>query len=311
VRSLVAGVDGGGSKTHVVIADAEGNEVASAHSGPSAIIPGRVERSADVIAATLDASLAGEDREAAAVVVMVVGVAGAGREEERAALVRELRRRSLADEVHVETDAAIALADAYGDGAGVLLVSGTGSIAFGRSPTGEFARCGGWGPNIGDEGGGAWIGRRALAIVAAAADGREPPTALTGAILTAAQVNEPEELIPWAAAADSATLAALAPAVFTTARSDARANALVDFAVEELVLHARALARRLFGDERAAFPIALSGGLLKKGSLLRKKLEHRLKVATPGGSVRSEPVVPARGAVKLALQRLRAPVSAR
>jgi glucosamine kinase len=306
VKSLVAGVDGGGTKTHVILADAEGVEVASGEGGPSAITPGRIERTADAIATTLDASLAGEDRDESAVVMLVVGVAGAGREEERAALERELRRRSLADEVRVETDAAIALADAFGDGAGVLLVSGTGSIAYGRGPTGEIARCGGWGPAIGDEGSGAWIGRRALAVVAAAADGREPPTALTGAILTAAQVNEPEELIPWAAAADGATLAALAPAVFTTARADARANAIVDFAVEELVLHARALALRLFGDERAAFPIALSGGLLKKGSFLRRKLEHRLKTATPGGAVRGEPVLPARGAVKLALQRMRA-----
>ena len=39
-------------------------------------------------------------------------------------------------------------------GAGILLVSGTGSIAYGRSPAGTTARCGGWGPVCGDEGGG-------------------------------------------------------------------------------------------------------------------------------------------------------------
>lgn len=307
MKTIVVGVDGGGSKTRVMVADESGVELASAEAGGSAVGPGRAERSAEAIAAAVDAALAGEERDSTAIAVLVAGIAGAGREEERRAVERALARHSIAEDVHVLPDAAIAMADAFGDGAGILLISGTGSIAWGRGPTGETARCGGWGSVIGDEGSGTWIGRRALAVVAAAADGREPPTALTGAILTAAQVNEPEELIPWAAAADNAALAALAPVVFAAARTDARANAITDLAAEELVLHVRSLAQRLFGDERAAVPIALAGGLLRRGSLLRRKVEHRLKVATPGGSVRSEPVVPARGAVRLALQRLRAP----
>jgi glucosamine kinase len=68
------------------------------------------------------------------------------------------------------------------------------------------------------------------------------------------------------------------------------------------MLHVRSLGRRLFGDERASIPLALAGGLLARGSLLRKRLEHRLKVAIPGGHVRSEDVVPVRGAVRLALR---------
>jgi len=101
------------------------------------------------------------------------GVAGAGRQAERDALWQALVARDVADEIVVHPDATIALQDAFGEGPGVLLISGTGSMALGRSPTGVVARCGGWGPVFGDEGGGAWISRRALGIVAAAADGRE------------------------------------------------------------------------------------------------------------------------------------------
>src|SRR5205823_12517332 len=119
-------------------------------------------------------------------------------------------------------------------------------------------------------------------IVTAAADGREPETALTGAILTAAEVNETAELIGWAANAPPGQLASLAPVVLTVADSgDLRANALVSLAVEELVLHVRALARSLFVDERATVPVALSGGLPKRGSALGKRLEPRLKSAVP------------------------------
>jgi glucosamine kinase len=193
--------------------------------------------------------------------------------------------------------------DAFGDGPGVLLIAGTGSVAFGRSPAGAFGRCGGWGPVIGDEGSGAWLGRRALSAVAAAADGREPPTALTGAILTAAQVNETSELIVWAAQASQADLATLAPAVLSVADAgDVRAGALVSLAAEELVLHVRTLARQLFVDERAAVPVAFMGGLIARGTPLRKRLDQRLKTAVPGAQVRQEPVDPARGAVRGALR---------
>jgi glucosamine kinase len=155
----------------------------------------------------------------------------------------------------------------------------------------------------GDEGSGAWIGRRALSVVTGAADGREPETALTGAILTAAQVNETSDLIGWAANATPGQLATLAPTVLGVADAgDLRANALVSLAVEELVLHVRALARQLFGDERASVPVAFTGGMLSRGGTLRKRLEHRLKSAVPGASIGTEPVVPARGAVRAALR---------
>jgi len=197
----------------------------------------------------------------------------------------------------------VALDDAFGEGPGVLLIAGTGSVAFGRGPTGTFARCGGWGPYFGDEGSGAWIGRKALSVVTAAADGREPETTLTGAILTAAEVNEVSELVAWAAAASPSMLGTLAPVVMSVAGSgDLRANALLTLAVEELMLHLRTLARQLFVDERASVPVALAGGLMARGSALRKRLEHRLKSAVPGAQVRAEEVVPVRGAVRGALR---------
>jgi glucosamine kinase len=142
-------------------------------------------------------------------------------------------------------------------------------------------------------------------VVTASADGREPETALLGAVLTAAQVNEPQELIAWAANATPAQLATLAPIVSSVAEAgDLRANALISLAVEELVLHVRTMARQLFGDERAALPVALTGGMLTRGTMLRKRLEHRLKSAVPGAQLQQGDVNPARGAVRGALRYL-------
>lgn len=300
---IVIGIDGGGSKTHAIVADEQGKTIAETVGPASAVRPGQAEHSATVIADVVRDALASCDMTHVTPRVLSVGVAGAGRDAERQALWQALVSRDLAAELVIHSDFSIALDDAFGDGPGVLIISGTGSVAFGRAPTGATARCGGWGPVCGDEGSGAWIGRKALSVVTSASDGREPETALTGAVLTAAQVNETADLIAWAAQATPSQLATLAPVVLSVADAgDLRANALVTIAVEELVLHARALARQLFGDERASLPIALSGGMLGRGSTLRKRLEHRLKSAVPGATIRSEPVVAARGAVRAALR---------
>ncbi|HEY7396392.1 MAG TPA: BadF/BadG/BcrA/BcrD ATPase family protein [Gemmatimonadaceae bacterium] len=300
---IVIGIDGGGSKTHAIVADETGRTIAETVGPGSAIKPGHAQDSANVIAEVVRDALASCEMTHVTPRAICVGVAGAGREAQREELWQALSTRDLASEVVIHSDFSIALDDAFGDGPGILLISGTGSVAFGRSPTRTTARCGGWGPVCGDEGSGAWIGRRALSVVTASSDGREPETGLTGAILTAAQLNETSDLVEWASRATPATLATLAPVVMSVAESgDLRANALVTLAVEELVLHIRALARQLFGDERAAVGVALSGGMLQRGSTLRKRLEHRLKSAVPGAQVRTEPVIAARGAVRAALR---------
>jgi glucosamine kinase len=303
MTQIVIGIDGGGSKTHAIVADESGNTLGEATGPGSAVKPGEEEASADVIVQVAREALDEADRGSEKPRVLCVGVAGAGRENAKQALWQALVATDVAHDIVVHTDFGIALDDAFADGPGVLLIAGTGSAAFGRSPAGTTGRCGGWGPIIGDEGSGAWIGRRALSIVSAAADGRESQTALTGAILTAAEVNEVTELIPWAAAASREQIASLAPVVFSVAEGgDLRANAVISLAVEELMLHVRALAQQLFGDERAAVPVALAGGLMAKGSTLRKRLEHRLRAAVPGAQVKPGQVVAARGAVRGALR---------
>jgi glucosamine kinase len=294
---LVVGVDGGGSRTRVLLCDANGVVLARVEGGASALRPGQEQAAADIIKALIGEALTSAERTDTRPAVCVVGVAGAGQERAAQALWSALAQRRIADDVSVQADATIAMDDAFGDSAGVLL----GSVAFSKAPDGRIERCGGWGPNVGDEGSAAWLGRKALSVITAAHDGREPETALTGAILTALELEQIKDVIPWAASATPGTFAQLAPVVTQVASSgDLRANALISFCVEELALHVRTLARRCFVDERAAIPVAFSGGLLSRGSLVRKRLEQRLKSAVPGAMIRSEEVDAARGAVRRA-----------
>jgi glucosamine kinase len=303
MMGFVIGVDAGGSRTRVTLADSDGETIATSEREGAAVRPGEIERSASVIASAVRDALTTVHPTFGAPRAMCAGVAGVGREGERRALTEALLKESLADEVLVVTDAEIALADAFGDDPGIVLIAGTGSIAYGRGPAGTLERVGGWGPTIGDEGGGLWIARRALSVVTAATDGREPETSLVGAVLTAAEIDDVESLIPWAASATVSQIASLAPVVVASAEAgDLRANALLGLAAEELVLHVRTLARSLFQDERAAVQVALGGGLLEPGSALRRRVEHRLKSAVPGAKMHSAPIVAVRGAVRRALQ---------
>lgn len=302
MTEVVAGVDGGGSKTRVVVGTIDGEVLGEATGPGSATAPDRIDESAATIGSVVRQAMAAAGLEGSRPRVLVAGVSGAGRSNLQQALAAGLEDIEAADEVSVVGDGEVAFFDAFGTGPGVLLITGTGSIAHGRGPSGATLRCGGWGPAIGDEGSGWWIGRQALSVLAAAADGREPPTELTGAVLTAAQINDVSELIPWATVASRREIAALAPVVLNAASGgDIRAKAIVGIAVEELVLHVRALAVQLFGDERAAVPVALGGGLMARGSLLRKGVEHRLKSAVPGALVSAVEVFPARGAMKWGL----------
>ena len=301
MSGLVIGVDGGGTRTRVLISDDSGAELTAFEGEGSAVRPNEVARSANIIASTVGQALEKIPDQLARIRALCVGVAGAGRQNDRDRLCDLLVERDIADEVFVETDAAIAMEDAFGEGAGILLIAGTGSVAFGRGPAGSLARCGGWGATCGDEGSGYWMGRRALSAITASADGREPETTLSGAILTALQLNDVEDLIAWAAAADNAQIASLAAQVLQCAAAgDLRSDALVTLASEELVLHLRTLARKLFVDERASFDVAVTGGLLESRSVLRKRLEKRIKSVIPGAELRQEEISPVRGATKRA-----------
>ncbi len=300
---VVVGIDGGGTSTRVHVADETGKVLAKLEGEGTAVRHGHEGEIAERLGGMVKEALLEADMGHLLPRALVVGVAGAGRAVTHDALQHALDGLELADTVVVQTDAEVALADAFGDGPGILLIAGTGSVAWGRSPAGTMQRCGGYGFLLGDEGSGAWLGRRALQVILAAHDGREPQTAITGGVLTMLDIDDVSQLVPWASEATPAMFATLAPAVLAAAESgDLRANTITTTAVEELALHVRALARQLFADERAAVPVALHGGLMGRGSPLRKRLEHRLKSLVPGAQVRTTAVDGARGAVALALR---------
>ncbi|HSE28587.1 MAG TPA: BadF/BadG/BcrA/BcrD ATPase family protein [Gemmatimonadales bacterium] len=282
--SVWAGADAGGTGTRAAIGD--GQAVRSVAQGPGgAVRPGRVLAAASAIAGVVRQALMAAG--AAEADALVVGAAGAGREPERGELEQALRGEHIARRVRVTTDVALALEAAFGEGPGIVVSAGTGSIAVARLPTGETRRTGGYGWQMGDEGSGYAIGRAALAAVSRALDGRGAPTPLLDLVLQRARCRDAEGLVRWAGTAGPSEVAGLAPVVFRAAdQGDPTAQGIADFAARELAQLVAAL-RQHFPEEPPV-PVALAGGLLASGGALRERLVSRIE----GAGIRIAPEAP-------------------
>jgi glucosamine kinase len=230
------------------------------------------------------------------------GLAGAGRDRARTLVSEALSAKGLARRVHVATDAEAAFYDAFQDGPGILLIGGTGSIAWGRGESGALVRVGGWGQRIGDEGSGYAVGLSALRQVLHAHDGREPATAMSDAVVERCGASGAADLVEWVETAAKREVGALAPLVVAAAEAgDAAAIAILEGAVTALVGHVVAAVERT-GPWQGPAPVVVWGGLLAEGGPLRSRVLRALE--RPGIHLREGRLDPPAGAARLALRGL-------
>lgn len=296
----VIGVDAGATKTHCLLASETG-EILSQARGPGANFQLLDEDEVEFVIGDLTARVVGSER--GPVDALCVGMAGAGRERDFKAMQRVLGRLGRARRHLVTNDALIALVAGSGERYGVVLLVGTGAAAYGVDRSGRTARAGGWGPILGDEGGGYWMGLRALQAVMRAHDGRAQPTLLRESVLTRLGVPEPEALVHRVyRRLQRDEIAALAPLVQQAAdRGDAPAQAIIDDALKEFIRSVESVIGRLdLAGER--FRLVLSGGLWKAVPVLKQDFADRARKIAPWVDVHPLAVEPAVGAVQLALE---------
>jgi glucosamine kinase len=293
------GVDAGGSRTSAVAADEAGRILARAEEGPGNARPETVGTAADTISRACRDALQRARRPAPAA-ALVAGVSGAGRDDVRSALEHALRAAGFAQRVLVVTDADIALEAAFGESAGIVLIAGTGSIAWARCPDGTLARAGGLGSLVGDHGSAYDLGLRGLRSAALALEGLGPATVL-GERLAVASAAGADGLSRWAASATVADVAALAPIVLDAARDkDAVARTLVRESAQVLAAHVARLAARF--PAGPSVPVAFGGGMLAKRKDFRAKVITQLKRLVPAAAVQRVPVDGGVGAIRMAVR---------
>ncbi|HET7217563.1 MAG TPA: BadF/BadG/BcrA/BcrD ATPase family protein [Vicinamibacterales bacterium] len=300
----VLGIDAGGTKTLCYLADEHGTLESSARAGGAnlqALGELHVEK---VIHDVMEEAIGARDIMPAAI---CLGIAGVDRPEDSAVVRGIMRRIGFKARTLVVNDALVALEAGVPGAPGVVIISGTGSIAYGRNSRNEGARAGGWGHVLGDEGSGYWIGRAALRAVLREADRRGPRTALTPLLLKHFGVTEAQNLIHevYSNKVRPAAIGALAECVQTAFRDkDQAAVGILRAAADELEAAGVSVARRL-GLDHEAFIFILGGGIFRAVPWLREELERRLPFSFPNATARLLDREPAEGAVSLALQEAR------
>lgn len=296
---LVIGIDAGGTKTDAVLADGHGAVIARARGGGANLAAHgelNVEKMLhDVIDEVLGESELRPD-------VICLGIAGVDRAEDNAIIQGIMRRIGARARVLVTNDALIALVAGAGIGPGVVVIAGTGSIAYGRNEQGEAARAGGWGYILADEGSGFWLGRQALRAVVRAADGRGPQTALTPLVLEFFGVVRTEQLVRevyrhYLKPSDIARCARLVDQA--RAAGDPVAEQIASTAADELSAAVHSVVRQL--ELAGDFPVVMAGGAFHAVPWLQDALRARLTDIVAADGVRVLTTDPALGAVRLAL----------
>jgi N-acetylglucosamine kinase-like BadF-type ATPase len=300
----VLGIDAGGTKTVALLADADGHIVGEGRAGAANLqTEGELEVEKILHTAIEDAT----DGRSLPIAAVCLGMAGVDRENDGLIIRDVMRRLGFRLNTLIVNDALIALVAGAGASPGLVVISGTGSIAYGVSHRGVAARAGGWGPTLGDEGSGYWIGRRALAAVMRDADGRGPHTDLTPLVLRHFSLPKPDALVAeiYHQPQGRRAIAALA-AVVDRARADGDPVAIdiMTSAANELALAAASVISRLEmrGEQ---FPVLLAGGLLKEGSWLAAEIRRHMAEVAPRSTVEPLTQEPAVGAVRLALAEAR------
>ncbi len=297
------GIDGGGTKTTCAVGD-ESHLVAMATAGPSNIVRVGESQARQSLQQSVRQACAAAGIAPAEVSHTCVGGSGAARPE-----LAEIVRRSLAEilstPIDVVGDMQIALEAAFDAGPGVIVIAGTGSIAYGRDRHGATARAGGWGFAIGDEGSAHWIGRAAVSAVLRASDRTGETSegraswAFAAALGRAWGVNSLADLARAANSVPPPDFAALFSAVI--ASPDALAIQVLTTAGSELSQVAATVIQRLFAkDPVASVPVAITGGVFRHAPLVRQVFYNELRTVQPRVDVNLQLVEPVEGALRLA-----------
>jgi len=296
----VLGIDVGGTKTVCLLGDDDGRIVSAAR-GPGANLQAVGELQLEKVLHTVMEETMGQQSIIPSAICL--GIAGVDRPEDAKVVRGIMGRIGYKARVLVVNDALIALQAGIGAAPGIVIVAGTGSIAYGCDGHGSAARAGGWGYVLGDEGSGYWMGRLALRAIVRETDGRGPRTSLTPRVLRHFRVERPAELLQTVYHDDfkPATVAALA-ALVQQARDegDGVATAILDRGAQELVTAAESVTTQL---ELTAneFAFVLAGGMFKAVPWVRDEVMRRLPAIAPRSRTVILDAEPAVGAVRLAL----------
>jgi len=304
------GFDSGGTKTDCVLLDARGAVIGEGRGGPANPLRSGYDAAFSSLREASAEAIAAARIRPADVTGVCAGIAGAGRRSVVRRVMVFLTEEFPAALTQVVPDYEIALESAAGSRPGVVLIAGTGSVAFGRNAAGETARAGGYGPWVGDEGSAFEIGRRGVSAVMRTRDMDAPVTMLTKMIPAALDCPDWDDLMSRIMKNPDDVFPKLFPVVAAAANSeDSAAKEILFTSAIGLSNLAMIVIRRL-GMKGEEFPLVKCGGVFGHSPLLDTLLDSVLASGALRAKISRLEISPAIGAARMAARLSQSPPQA-
>jgi N-acetylglucosamine kinase-like BadF-type ATPase len=292
------GIDGGGTKTDCIITDDSFNHLFSVQGGPLNLLTNSLSGSSNTILQLVNTCLSKMNIPLAQLKYVGIGAAGAGRLEDSEKLainLKSLLPPSIT--LKVISDAEAALEGAFNGKPGCILISGTGSIIYGKGKDGIVHRCGGFGRILGDEGSGYLLGKKGLIAVAKEFDGRASKTLLAHLLKEKYQIQSSQDLIN-IVYNKGLEIASIAPLILAAAgNNDEVALRIIDEETDELLSLISCIIKKLNQEN---LEICFTGKLISTINIFSITLRNKLTASYKLIKIKEPEYSPAMGAVFIA-----------
>jgi len=294
------GFDGGGTKTDCVLLNARGDVIGEGHGGPANPLRSGYDGAFSSLREAAAGAMAAGKIRPAEITSVCAGLAGAGRRSVVRRMMVFLSQEFPAALTQVATDYEVALESAVGSGPGVVLIAGTGSVAYGRNAAGDTARAGGYGPLLGDEGSAFEIGRRAVSAVAHSRDMDAPVTVMAEMISAALDCPDWDDLMLRIMKNPDDVFPKLYPVVADAANSEDSAAKEIMFASAIGLGNLAMIVIRRLGLKGEQFPLVKCGGVFGHCGMLDSLLDSVLTSGALRAKILRLEISPAVGAARMA-----------
>ena len=303
-RAIVAGIDGGATRTRAVVADTAGNILGFGVAGPSNYDNVGVETAAANIRDAVLMARKNSRAQGVPLSAIFLGMAGIVSPADRETVRQMVLTHGLAPApaIGVDHDIRIALAGGLSGGEGIVLIAGTGSSTYGRRDDGTHHRTG-WGYLLDDRGSGYFLGLHAIIATVMESDGRGAPTVLSTLVRSRLRYSHIDEIlrIVYHDGLPVSDIASLAPDVIRAAgEGDEVAMGILATGAHELARMVETVARRLMFTGQPV-PVTMVGGLVEHAGMYRDMVSAAIREAIPGAEITDPAFPPVVGALLLAL----------
>jgi N-acetylglucosamine kinase-like BadF-type ATPase len=298
------GIDGGGTKSKCVLCSENLNKVYETQSGPTNFLTIGTETVAETLIRLISECCDNQKISIDNIQAIVLGTTGAGRESDAQKLEIAVDKLSKSKGIsqlkfRVVSDARIALEAAFSGNPGSILISGTGSIMFGKDMNGNIHRVGGFGRLIGDEGSGLTIGKKGLNLLSKYYDGRGNHSILQEKVENRLGIKDQNSLIT-KVYSENLQIQEIAPYVLESANEgDELCKNILDEETNELLLHIAAMTKKINIDN---MKLVFVGGLISNENIFSNMLKQKIKLFLPNIILQDPDNPPEIGAVIMAKQ---------